>query len=331
MNAKAGVLTAVRKGQVALRDTEIEEPGPGQIQVRPRVSLVSPGTERAIILALENTQQTFPQALGYSAAGFVEKVGPDTIRFRVGDRVACFGCPHGQLGNVGERHAIPIPADLAFEQAAFLALGVICLQGVRKASIELGESVLVLGLGPVGLLALQLARANGGVPTIGADRVQSRLDRAQRMGADLVFDTSDPAWRETARAATGGNGPHVVIESTGFPEPVAAALEAARRFGRVVLLGSTRGQSCVNLYATVHVKGLAVVGAHVMANPVAESRPGSWTWRDDAQAFLSLLARGRVAVDPLVTERVPWQRAPEAYDRILRWDPDAMIILIDWR
>lgn len=327
----AGVITAVRKGTVALRDTPIDDPGPGQVQVRPQVTLVSPGTERAIILALENTQQTFPQALGYSAAGFVEKVGPGASGFAPGDRVACFGCHHGQVGNVSERHCIPIGAEIPFEHAAFLPLGVICLQGVRKARIELGESAAVLGLGPVGILALQLAGANGALPVIGLDRVAGRLELAQRMGADRALDTSDPEWQVKVRAALAAEGPQVVVESTGFPEPVAAALEIARRFGRVVLLGSTRGQSCVNLYATVHVKGLAVVGAHVMGNPVLDSRPGAWTWQEDARAFLALLKCGRVGVEPLITERVPWRRAPEAYERTLRWDPAAMVSLIDWR
>ncbi len=270
---QALVITAIEKGKVALRETIIDDPGPGQVQVRPQVSLVSPGTERAIILALENTQQTFPQAMGYSAAGFVDRVGPQVTRFKVGDRVACFALHHGEAGNVSERHCISLDGSIGFDQGAFLALGVIALQGVRKARIELGESALVLGLGPVGILALQLARANGAAPTMGVDRVRGRLDRASQMGADLVFDTSDEGWRRRAREATRGEGPAVVIESTGFPEPVAAALDIARRFGRVVLLGSTRAQSTLNLYATVHVKALSVLGAHVMGNPYPSPAP----------------------------------------------------------
>jgi threonine dehydrogenase-like Zn-dependent dehydrogenase len=327
---KAKVVTVVEKGKVVLRDSEVKEPGPSEIQVRAQTTLVSPGTERAIILSLENTQQTFPQDLGYSTAGFVERVGRDVSAFRVGDRVACFGIPHSSVGNVSQDYCASFDDGISFPQAAFLSLGVICLQGVRKARIELGESALVFGLGPVGQIALQLCKANGAVPTIGVDKATARLEKAKALGADVVVDSSHGAWGKHVREATGGDGPNVVIESTGFPDPIGMSLEAARKFGRVVLLGSTRGLSTVNFYATVHRKALAVLGAHIMGNPVRDSRPGSWTWKDDAGAFLQLLRAGRVSVDPLITDHTPWQRCTEVYERLVQWGTDAMISLIDW-
>jgi L-iditol 2-dehydrogenase len=327
---KAKALIAIEKGKVALQEVELGEPGPTEVQIRVQTTIVSPGTERAIILSLENTQQSFPQDLGYSVAGFVEKTGAAVTRFKAGQRAACFTLHHCNIGNVSQDYCMPLDENVSFERAAFLSLGVISMQGVRKTRIELGESAMVLGLGPVGQLALQLCRLNGALPTIGVDKAASRLELAKELGADLVLNSSEAGWEKKARELSGGEGPHVVVESTGFPDPIATALDMTRKFGRISLLGSTRGQSLVNFYSTVHRKALTVVGAHIMGNPVQESRPGYWTWKDDAASFLQLLGRGRISVDPLITDRSPWQKYAEVYERLMSWDTGRMISVIDW-
>jgi len=327
---KTKVVAAVEKGKVELTDVEVQDPRPGEVQVNIRCTLVSPGTERATILSLENTPQSFPQYLGYSAAGVVGRVGDGVTRFSVGDRVACFGTPHGAIGNVSQDFCTRLGDETSFEHGGFAALGVISLQGVRKTKIELGESALVIGLGPIGLLALQMCRAAGALPLIALDRVKSRLERARSLGAEVALDTSDAAWDKAVRDVTDGEGPNVVIESTGFPQPITMALEIARKFGRVSLLGSTRGQSTVNFYATVHRKALTVVGAHIMGNPVHDSRPGYWAWTDDARAFLRLLSGRRVQVEPLVTETVRWTEYAATYERLLKWDTDTIVSLMRW-
>lgn len=326
----ANIVTAIAKGKVALESADVPDPQPGQIQVRVQSTMISPGTERAVILALENTEQAFPRPLGYSGTGVAEKVGPGTGGFEVGQRVAYFALPHCDIGNVGAEFCVPIEPDVPSAHAAMLALGVIALQGVRKARIELGESVMVLGLGPIGQLASQFARINGAVPVLGADKVKDRLAAAIRNGADKTFDISDEHWVDAARGACGG-GPHIVIESTGSGAAINTALEVVRQYGRVVLLGSARGSSTVNFYATVHRRTLSVIGAHIIGNPKSESRPGYWSWRDDARAILSLLKHGRMDVDSLVTERVPWQRAPEAYAKLIEWKNDGMLSMIEWQ
>jgi NADPH:quinone reductase-like Zn-dependent oxidoreductase len=138
-------------------------------------SVISPGTERAFILNLDNANTVYPYQLGYSAAGIVEKAGKNVSRFKVGDRVASYGLKHRTVGNIIQDRVTHIPDGVSFEDAAFIALGVISLQGIRKARIELGESVMVLGLGPIGQLALQYASISGALPAIGVDRRRSVL------------------------------------------------------------------------------------------------------------------------------------------------------------
>lgn len=328
---KAYHVMAVEKGRVELVEKAVEDPKPWELQVRVHTTLISPGTERALILGMENTFVTYPLALGYSAVGTVEKIGSEVKGFEIGERVACFCLNHCALGNVSAEFCIQVDSDIPDEQAVFLALGVICLQGIRKVRLELGESVLVQGMGPIGLLALMLARTNGALPLIGLDKVQSRLELAKQIGADFVIQYGEPQWEEELKQASGGEGPKVVIESTGFAEPINTALEVACKFGRVALLGSTRGATTVNFYTTIHKKVLTVTGANIMGNPVHDSRPGFWTWRDDAKAFLELLKYGRINAGHLISEQVGWKDSLALYGKLLEWNADMIVPLIHWR
>jgi 2-desacetyl-2-hydroxyethyl bacteriochlorophyllide A dehydrogenase len=327
---KSIVLVSPEKGRVGLQELDVPEPGPNEVRVRTHASVVSAGTERAFVLGLDNAAAGFPFAPGYCTAGVVEAVGPRVTRFAGGERVAGTLLGHRACGNVPADQLVPISDGVSFEEAAFLPLGVIALQGVRKARIEIAEAALVLGLGIVGQLALQVARVGGAFPAVGADRVAGRRERAAACGADRVLDAADPAWRQQLWDATGGQGPPVVIEATGYPEAVGDAFQAAASFGRVVLLGSTRGASTVNFYRDVHRKGLTVVGAHILANAQQESRPGFWTWLDDGAAFMRLLQGGRIRLAPLVTTRVDWPELEGVYREVLAWNTDMLGIVVRW-
>lgn len=327
---KRYALLAVEKGQVALVESDLAEPGDKEIQVLVSTSIISPGTERAITLSMDNTNNQFPAVLGYSTAGIVRKTGKAVSRFQTGDRVACFCLGHCNIGNVPEDFCVKIEDAITDEEATFLALGVISMQGVRKTRIELGESVMVFGLGPVGQLAMQFARLSGALPLIGVDRVKSRIDIAYACGADHVLDSGNSDWEHALSTYSSGQGPDVVIESSGFSVPIQLSLNAVRKFGRLSLLGSTREHTTINLYETIHKKALTVTGAHIMGNPELESRPGFWTWRDDADCFMKLLSYKKLCLGPLITDRVSWQDAESLYQRLLSWDSDMMIAVMDW-
>ncbi|GBG10572.1 hypothetical protein PAT3040_05321 [Paenibacillus agaridevorans] len=324
------VLTSEEPGAIALREFELAEPGETEIQVKVHASLISPGTERAFVLNMENTSGQYPMYPGYSSAGVVTKIGSAVTDFKVGDRIACHGITHRSYGNIRQARAAKIPDGVSFEEAAFTSLGVIAMQGIRKARIELGESAMVLGLGIIGQLAVQLAKLNGAVPVIGVDRADNRIELAQRFGADIALNSAEADWREKLLQETGGNGPHVVIEGTGAPEVIGTAFETAATFGRVVILSSTRGNSTINFYRDVHKKALTVVGAHISGNPIGDSRPGFWTWRDDATAFLNLLNYERLSIEPLVTERIHWLNAEQSYREMLSSNVHMIGTLIKW-
>jgi 2-desacetyl-2-hydroxyethyl bacteriochlorophyllide A dehydrogenase len=325
-------IVSTRKGYVELLPFELEDPLDDELQVRVHVSAISSGTERAFILGLENTTQQYPLRTGYCSAGIVEKIGRRIQGFKVGERVA-FWLGHRTAGNVRikENMVVKIPDGVSFEEAAYIQLGAISLHGIRKARIELGEAVLVFGLGLVGQMALQLAKLSGGFPVIGIDRVESRLELARTLGADVTINTNDADWVNQLLIHTRGKGPEVVIESTGYPEGINYAFQAAAKYGRVVLLGSTRGTTTVNFYRDVHTKALTVYGAHFTGRLHNDITPGTWPGRDNAEVIAGLLQSGRFRIDPLIRDRVSKDEIAQIYERILSWNTDVMGSVIAWQ
>lgn len=322
-------IIAAQKGAVALQEIDVPAPGKREVQVRAAASVVSPGTERAFINAMENTSDVFPQNLGYSCAGVVERVGEEVSEFRPGDRVAGIMF-HQSRSNAPAEKLVPVPKEVAFDQAAFIRIGVIAMQAVRKARIELGEAAVVIGMGLIGQNAAQLCRANGAYPVICVDKVESKLRLAKKLGADFIVNAGDADWLEQILSATGGSGAPIVIECTGFPQPINSALLAAKKFGRVIILGSTRGNTEVNFYRDVHKKALTIIGAHISSNPQRESYPGYWSFQDNASAYLDLIKAGRIDVDSLVSEKRGYRDYQKIYERVLGWDRDYITTIIDW-
>ncbi len=311
-------------GEMSLQERELPELKPDEVRIRTLASLISPGTERAFFLGLPNTTQAYPQFTGYNNIGEIIAIGERC------DRIAPLACasPAPRTTPPSSRQSppkpIPCPTASDAEAAAFFNLVSIALQGVRKARIEIGESVAVLGSGLIGLLAGQLAALNGGLPVTVIDRDASRLEFARAAGLETVLSAEDGS-----RVL---DPPAVVIEATGHPDAVNAALDLAAPFGRVVLLGSTRGvTSEVNFYRDIHRKGLLVIGAHDIARPALESHAAYWTQSADREVALRLLAAGRIRVEPLITHRFSASDAAGAYDLLRNWDVSALGIILDWR
>jgi 2-desacetyl-2-hydroxyethyl bacteriochlorophyllide A dehydrogenase len=319
------------QGQVAIEEFHVPEPADEEVLVATECTLISPGTERAFLLGLPNAQQPYPIYPGYSNVGRVVAAGKRVREPAIGDRVVS-SQGHTSHFAVPAAEVMSIPhADLPSEAAAFFNLCAISLEGVRKSQLEIGESALVLGLGPIGLLAGQAARLAGGLPVIGVDPVPERRDLAEKTGADHVLDPQDAGFASRLAEIGGGNGPVVVIEAAGHPQAVRLAFEVAGWHGRVVLLASTRGETeKVNFYRDVHKKGLTVIGAHNYVRPKQDSSPHFWTERDDWRLVLRLLAHRRFQVEPLITHRLPWREAEKAYRLLMNRDPGLLGVLLRW-
>lgn len=317
------------KSLVEIEDFEPRQPEPNQLLIRTVSTLISSGTETAFLLALPNTPGVFPQYPGYSNAGVVISVGSELSRFAIGERVVSRK-NHASHVAALEDEALKIPDRLSFEEASFFALGSIALQGIRKAGIELGESVLILGQGLVGLLALQIAKLSGGFPVMAVDLYDYRLGISSRSGADHTFNPSRIDLEKSVMDVTDGKGVNVVIEATGNPKAISTACRLASAYGRVIILGSPRGESEVNFYRDIHRKGVSVIGAHDSTRPRHESFYRRWTQSDDASLILNLTSKGLLKVGELATLKIDFRRAGEAYQKLIESKGEILGIILDW-
>lgn len=325
------MLKVTAKGRVELVNEALPALGTQDVLAKTSKSLVSPGTERAFILNLKNTSANYPFKSGYAACCVVEAVGSEVTRFAPGDRVTGFGIAHQGYGIAHEDQLCKVPDGVDDEEGAFGALGLISMQGVRKARLELGESCVVIGMGPIGQIALQIAKAAGAYPVVAVDIVQSRLDMATRCGADAALNSNEPGYAEQLKSVLGAGGACAVIECTGFPAAVQSALDCAGPMGRVVLLGSTRGDCTINVYRDIHKKGLCVIGAHLITVPQRDVSPGRFPHREDLDCFLSLVARKKVNLKPLITHRCEKDGIIRLYnEQVLTWNTDMMGAIINW-
>ena len=318
-------------GRVAIEEREASGPGPGQVLVRTTTSVISVGTELTVLTRSGWAKNVpFPFVPGYSVAGEVVEVGPDVSGFAVGDRV-CGGGHHTHYEVREARDLNHIPSGVADEAAAFRTLGQITLNGVRQGQLVFGEAVVVVGMGLVGQMATQWARFAGALPIIAIDLSQFRLDIAAGIGSLVAIQGSCDDALPTVRTATRWRLADVVIEATGVADLIPAATRLARDQGRVVLLGSPRGATTIDLHDTVHARGLHLIGAHNNTHPPVATLANPWTRERDGELFLDLLATGRADMQALITHRYPWQQASEAYTLLQEHPGDALGVVLDWR
>ena len=266
-------------------------------------------------------------ALGYSAAGRVIEVGEGVTDLRAGDRVACAGvgyASHAEVLSVPKNLCVRLPENVGFDAAAFGTLGAIALQGVRLAELTLGESVVVIGLGLIGQLTVQLIKAHG-CRVFGIDLEQSKIELARQIGADGGCAPNDDAKQRVMTWSRGRGADAVLIAAAGQSnQPVELAGEISRAKGRVVAVGAVGlnlpRQPYYNRELTFKISMSYGPGRY---DPEYEERGHDypfgyvrWTEGRNIEAFLDLLASGRIDVEPLITHRFKLEETERAYELI---------------
>ncbi len=329
MTTKTQRALVMQPGAIRLEPDELPPPAPDEVVLRTTKTLISPGTERAIMLNLPGLAVQYPKSVGYSHVGEIVQVGAEVRSLKVGDRVASKS-RHASHALVKEALCHQLMPGLDDEHATFFQLLATSLQAVRKTRLELGEAVAVLGAGLVGQLALQVARLAGAMPAVAIDNHQGRLHLAYELGADHIVADADAAKDTTATSAL-AEGFQVVVEATGNPAALMTACDIAAFGGRIALLGSSRGATeSFDFYKRVHKKGITLIGAHIDTAARLASAPGWWTLHDEQHTALKLLQNGRVTVAPLISHRFNWGEIAAAYDLLAEWNLDALGIMIDW-
>ncbi len=314
-------------------ECDVPAVGANDVLVRNEFTVISGGTERANILGGKNVPQEYPKASGYSGIGHVIAVGDAVKSVKVGDRVLVYHGIHANYNVRGEDEITRVDQeDLPSEDAVFAIIASMGLGGLRRLEVEIGESVMVMGLGLLGIFALQFARLSGAYPLIAADLNEERRKLALELGADYALDPSDPDFIKTVRSLTGGKGARAIVEVTGVMAALKQALGCSAREARISLLGCTRvSDGSIDYYSEVHRPGIKLIGAHNMVRPKLESRPHCWTHHDDCRAIMALMAAGRIQVAPIRSRIVSPTLATDIYDQLCNDPHFPMGTVFDWR
>lgn len=331
MKTKTIVFTKPETVEVQHRETKKVENN--LVMVKMEYTVISGGTERACLMAMDNTIKTFPMVLGYCGVGYVTEIGNDVQNIKVGDRVLVYHGMHTEYNVVPESDVTKVEdGDIDSLEAAFVVIASMGLGGVRKLELELGESAMVMGLGLLGIFSVQFLRLSGANPLIVADLNPKRRELALKLGADYALDPSDTDFVSKVKEITKGKGVNATVEVTGISVAMKQALECASWMGRISLLGCTRVSDCgVDYYQQVHKPGIKLIGAHNFVRPKVESYPHHWTHHDDCRAILDMISTGRIDVKSIVSRVVKPEMASEIYKELCESKEFPMGTVFDWR
>ncbi len=362
------ILHSFKTGVIKLVETPCPQVKAGHLLIQTGCSLISPGTEKMLIdfgkasllekirqqpdkvkmvldkiktdgllPTLEAVQSKLDQAmpLGYCNVGTVLEVGEGVSEFSVGDRVVSNGS-HAEVVLAPKNLCCKVPDVVSDEEAVFAVLGAIALQGIRLANPTLGESFVVVGLGLIGLLTVQLLRAQG-CRVLGVDFDEKKLALANQFGAETVnlSEGDDLMVKGHQFSRARGVDGVLITASTQSNDPVHQAAQMCRKRGRIILVG---------------VAGLALSRADFYEKELSfqvscSYGPGRydacyeeqghdyplpfvrWTEQRNFEAVLDLLASRKLTVSPLISHHFAFQQAEQAYALLSEGHPVLGVLL----
>lgn len=362
------ILQSLKTGTAKLEEVPMPSVSRGQLLIATSHSLISAGTERMLVefgkaglinkarqqpdkvrMVLDKiktdglmptVEAVFnkldqPLPLGYCNVGRIIKVGAGETRFVVGDRVISNG-KHAEVVSVPFNLCAKVPDKVTDEEATFTVLGAVALQGIRLVQPTLGETIVVIGLGLIGLLTAQLLHANG-CRVLGLDFDENRLNLASQLGIEVV-DLS--AGNDSVRAAelySRGRGVDAVIitATTSSNEPIHNAALMCRKRGRIVLVGVSGLELSRDDFfkkeLTFQVSASYGPGRY---DPNYEEKGQDyplgyvrWTEQRNFEAVLDMISDGRLNVKPLISHRFDLSEAEKAYELVCSKDPSLGILL----
>ncbi|MFC2076290.1 zinc-binding dehydrogenase [candidate division KSB1 bacterium] len=321
--------------QATMEKFDIPDPGEGQLLIETECSLISLGTELFWYTGehtfFKDGTWTYPFHSGYSNVARIKAVGSEVKGYQVGDRVFTLS-PHTSHHLVDSDSAdiYPVPEGVDSESAAFTALGWVALHGAKTANLSLGESVLIIGQGLVGQLALRVARLSGAGPIVVVDSRLKRLEWSAEGGPDAAFPADDPELDAKVKETVGNDGAEVVLDTTGNPAALKSALRLAAPRGRVVVLGSPHGTVELDLYRDIHRRQLRILGAYQPAAPEEATPYYHWSRGRICRLMLELIDKGDLDPKIFITRRRPSEEAPKIFADLARERSNDLGVVLKW-
>jgi predicted dehydrogenase/threonine dehydrogenase-like Zn-dependent dehydrogenase len=364
------ILQDMSKGGSAIVEAPSPHPTKNNVVINTITTLISAGTERMLVdfgkanlidkarsqpdkvkMVLEKVQTdglmttvdavrsklAQPLPLGYCNVGVVDSVGKGADHFKVGDRVVSNG-PHADVVRVAKNLVAKIPDNVTDEEASFTVVASIGLQGIRLTNPTMGECFVVTGVGLIGLLTVQMLRAQG-CRVLAIDFDQSKLELAKQFGAETCNPGKgeDPVAVGMAFSRGIGVDGVIITASTKSNDPVTQAARMSRKRGRIILVGVTGLElSRADFYEKELTFQVSCSYGPGRYDPSYEEQGNDyplafvrWTEQRNFEAILDMMSGGQLNVKPLVTHRFKFENASDAYE-LLTTDKSALGILLQY-
>ena len=333
---KIAMLRGPRDLRIEDCDLDVTALKPNQIHVQTEITAFKIGTDRGNYEGAERVPGApdYPRWVGDSNLGVVRHIGESVSQFRVGDRVAG-NVPHQSEYIANEDDAIVrVPGSVASEDAVFgwlYALSSLCF---RKARFEPGERVAVVGLGVLGLGAVALGPALG-ARVVGLGNSPIRTEMARQMGAQAVFDSSDPHLQEQLDSWSDGEGIDLVIQTANPWPAYQTSVEVVRPGGRVAIVALPgRGEPPLEFNPLdmkwFYQKGISLIAVSGAAGDRFPDQTLRFTRHRECRFVLDLMAAGRLRPSQLITHRFPYAAMAEAYEMAFQREKEMLGVIFNW-
>lgn len=329
---------------VRLEEMPLPEIGPGELLVQVKACGVCASDAVEWYLKLKGP----PLVLGHEPSGVVAQIGEGVERFAVGDRVfvhhhvPCFVCHYCRRGHYTmcstfketniypggfaeyirvpalnvQRDVLKLPDDLSFEEATFIEPAACCIKAIKKANIQPGDTVVIIGAGLTGLLHLQLARIWGAAVVIVTDFVDFRLEMAQRLGADFTINPSRQAVLTRLRELNEGRGADMVIVTPGSVKAMEDGLALAGKGATVHLFAPSAPEAVLPVRPNRLFSSEITITASYSCTPL------------ETRTALKFIRRGRIKVQELITHRFGLHQVGRAIELIIQAQESLKILVV---
>ncbi|WP_288494884.1 zinc-dependent dehydrogenase [uncultured Pantoea sp.] len=342
---KAAVLFEANKLDVI--HVDVPKAAQGELVMRVKSAAIC-GTDSRIITGRKTKGVRFPSVIGHEFAGEVVEVGQDVTRFSISDRIAvdpvipcrsCLYCRSGKENVCQHRQAIgyefdgafaeyvkipaialeagnvfKLPDSVSYDAAALAEPLACCINGQKNVGIHLGDVVVILGAGPIGLMHVALAKRSGASKIIVSDLNENRRSVALQCGASHAVDASQQDLKAIVMSETSGLGADVAIMAIGLPALVNPSLELLRKGGRANLFAGFSKEDTADVDVNlIHYNELVITGASALS-------------REGYEKALGLISSGQINVEALITHRFSLSEINEALRYAQKGDAVKVII-----
>lgn len=327
-------LIEIGKSRVSKEDIDINNLKANEAIIKASYSMISAGTELSRAFAIKKGF-SYPVRPGYSTVGKVIAKG-DGLDINVGDKVFV-DCPHASLIRWDETyttqgHSIyKIPQDIDDVEATAINLCLVAIQGVNLSDVKIGDSVAVIGLGNIGIIAALMYQKLG-ARVIGLDPVEQRCKLAQSMG--LKFVSSDNDQVAVIKKFTNNKGADICVDVTGIAPAIISAINCTKQYGQVILLGSPR--QCFECDITpvlnkIHMNNLKVIGGFNQTAPIKQVEGSDNSVEKNLKIVCEMIMNKEIDIEKLITKVIDPKDCQQAYYDLMYNKDKVNCVVFDWR